>query len=152
MTKTKQRYGCLTIDMIEFLEMDEKVRLKRFTSNNISKKYERIRKNVEASFLDAQIAYGYLPKNQREKIDIVQSYNELLDYVTKNKLADKIADVPVNAVHNQLDAILGTIKNKELRKYTKRKFNEFKEFLNVLEINPPYRILSDKKLSMIPSA
>lgn len=151
MTKTKQRYGCLTTDMVDFLEMDEKDRIAKFTSANISKKYERIRKNVEASFLDAQIVYGYLPEKQREKIDIVQSYNDLLDYVTKNKLATKVADVPINTVHNQLKAILGTIKNKKLHTYTKRKFNEFREFLDILEINPPYRNLSDKKISTHPS-
>jgi len=137
MTKRKENYGCLSESMKKFLKMSEQERLKNYSKNGISKMYERIRKNVEFSFLDAQFAFGYLPKKQKEKIDLVTSYNQLLEYVTRQKLAENIADVPIRTTINQLKAIMSTLPNNPLRKYSKDEFERFIKLLKLIESKSP---------------
>lgn len=137
MTKKKERYGCLTETMINFLNMKEDERISEYGKNGTSKLYERIRKNVNHSFLDAQIAFGYLPKKQRKKIDLINSYNELLEYITKRKLAEDLPDVPIRTAIIQLKAILENFKDKDLTKFAKPEFARFISLLQLIESRSP---------------
>ena len=137
MTKKKENYGCLTESMKKFLSMPEQERVKNYSKNGISKMYERIRKNIEASFLDAQFAFGYLPKKQKEKIDLVTSYNKFIEYVTQKKLEENIADVPVRTTINQLKAIFSKLKDYPLKDYSKNEFERFIKLLRLIESKSP---------------
>jgi len=131
MAKKKERYGCLTETMIKFLNMNEEKRVATYGKNGVSKKYEKIRKNVQASFLDAQVAFGYLPKKQRKKIDLITSYNNLLEYVKRHKLAEDLPDVPIRMAINQLKATYENFSDSNLKKFAGP---EFKRFLNLLQL------------------
>jgi len=139
MTEKKENFGCLTSGMRDFMDMNEKKRLKNYGRNGVSKMYERIRKNVEFSFLDAQTAYEHLPEKQREKIDLVRLFDDMLTFITKQKLTKNLPDVPVSTTISQLNAILNNIKDKELKRYSQSKFKEFVSLLEVIESQTPIR-------------
>lgn len=117
--------------------MKEDERISNYGKNGTSKMYERIRKNIDHSFLDAQIAFGYLPEKQRKKIDLINSYNELLEYVTKHKLAKDLPDVPVRTAINQLKAISENFEDNDLKKFAKPEFARFISLLQLIESRSP---------------
>ena len=137
MTEKKDNYGCLTESMSKFLKISEKKREKTYGKNVVSKTYERIRKNIGASFLDVQFAFACLPEKQRMKIDLVTSYNNLLTFVTESKLAGNIADVPIRTAITQLVAIRNNIKNKQLKDYSDNEFDRFIKLLKLIESKSP---------------
>ena len=123
--------------MRKFLKISEKKREKTYGKNVVSKTYERIRKNIDASFLDVQFAFAWLPEKQRMKIDLVTSYNNLLMFVTESKLTENIADVPIRTAITQLVAIQNNIKNEQLKDYSNNEFSRFIKLLKLIESKSP---------------
>ena len=140
MTVKKENFGCLTVSMRKFLKMSEKKRSKEYTKNQISQTFRRVQKNVTASFDDQKLAFSYLPETHKEKIDLVQRFDDLLNYVNTNKLTTHVPDVPLGEIINQLKNTHDEIKNKKLKVYAGPKFDEFISLLEFIESrNPPQR-------------
>ncbi len=106
--KTKESLGCLTEKMKKFLKMSQKQRDKHFSKNYQSKLYERIRKNIEYSFIDVEFGFEYLPKKQKDRISLMKIQGYLLK------------------------TILDDIENQKLREYCKDKFIEFLSLLDII--------------------
>jgi hypothetical protein len=134
MTKNKERFGCLTKTMTDFLRMSEQERRKKY-GYGVNKMYERITKNVMASFTDAQVAFRYLPPKQRDKMDLITSYNSLINYVKKHELAKNLPDIELGnaktAIKSIIEGRLG--KDGNLQKLARPDFEKILYWLYYLE-------------------
>lgn len=134
MTKNKERFGCLTKTMTDFLRMSEQERRKKY-GYDVNKMYERITKNVMASFTDAQVAFRHLPPKQRDKMDLITSYNGLINYVKKNKLTENLPDIELGNAKTAIKSIMeGKLKKDEnLQKLARPDFEKILQWLYYME-------------------
>ena len=113
--------------------------------------YERIIDKVDASFIDMQTAFGYLPEKQRNKIDLINSYNRLLEYVKKRNLAREIPDKQLRNVITELEQIWEkNFNNEKLKKLAKPDFLTVLDWLRYLERKTPTHEELDPALKKSP--
>jgi len=130
--------GFLTSSLKKFLKMSENDRRKKY-GYDVNKMYERIVNRMDNSFWDMITAYDQLPKKQRNKIDLVQHYQDVIEHITRNKLTEKTPTIPLINIKNQLRAVIEQYINKDekLKKLARTHFNQTLDWLDYIDKNKP---------------
>jgi len=123
--------------MKKFLDMSEAERKKKY-GYGVAKIYERILDALKQSFVDSQIAFGKLPVKQRNKIDLITSYNQLLEYIKKKEIEIPLPDESIRFTINQLKAVMDDrLKDKKLTKLATKDFEKVLDWLRYIETSSP---------------
>jgi len=141
MTEKKERFGCLSKKLTEFLNMPEDVRRKTY-GYGVNKMYERVIKNVDYAFQDIEIAFYQLPQKYRNKIDLITNYDNLLKIVEKENLAEHLPDKIIANVKTQLDLLISDVINQEpkLRTLARKDFEKVMNWLEYLSPENPVQM------------
>ena len=94
MTKKEKKYGCLSRSLTNFLNITPEERREKY-GKNVSKYYERIRKEIKASFDDHTFAFANLPDEQAKQIDFRMYYDSMLQIVMRKKW---VKEAPLDSI------------------------------------------------------
>lgn len=138
MAKKKEKMGFLTSSMKKFLKMSENDRRKKY-GYDVNKMYERIVNRMDNSFWDMIYAYDHLPQKQRNKIDLVQHYQNVVEHITRNKLTEKTPTISLITTRNQLKAVMEQYINKDekLKKIARPLFVQALDWLDYIDQHKP---------------
>lgn len=138
MTEKKEKYGCLSKKLTEFLYLPEDVRKEKYGYGTY-KMYERVIKNVDYAFRDIEIAFYKLPQKYRNKIDLITNYDSILKLVEKEELAEHLPDKIISNMKTQIDLLISDVidQNPKLRKLARKDFEKVLDWLHYLEPENP---------------
>ena len=136
MTENDIKYGCLSKSLVNFLEMHEDDRKKKYRKGE-AKYYQRIVKSVEGSFRDIILAYSRLPSNYSRKINLQTNFNVIRDEIMLQQSAKDRASFSIGQAKQGLEYILTRLNYSEkmtnLFRDDFEKVHSWLVFLNSLE-------------------
>ena len=143
MTKTIEKYGCLSKSLKNFLLLSNDKREKVYGKNK-AKLYERIVKNVQESFVDAVLAYNRLPPEHSRKINLNLGFNMVQEVIIKQKSQKDKANFAISQARQALRVINYELTYPEyFTKVFGKDFDKVQDWLVVLDNIDPE--LKEKK-------
>lgn len=134
--KKQERYGCLSKSLEDFLYLSDEKRFEKY-GYDVNKYYQRTVRNVNNAVSDLTFAYEKLPKEQREKIDLISHADILADFIAKKRLKGNPKKI-ILSTKKQLYAIIQSyITNKPLEKLAKDDFDRVIKWLEYLTPKNP---------------
>lgn len=131
MTQKREKFGCLSKSLEDFLYMTEDERFEKHRYD-VNKYYQRIVKNVEHAISDLTFAYEKLPDEQKKKIDLLSELDIFTDYVSKQQLQGTPEKI-ILTTRKQLYAISQSyVLNKPIQKLAEEHFDKIDYWLDFL--------------------
>jgi len=135
-SKKSERYGCLSKSLEDFLYLSEEERFEKY-HYDVNKYYQRTVRNANHAVSDLTFAYEKLPKEQREKIDLISHADILADFIAKKRLQGNPKKI-IQSTKKQLYAIIQShITYKPLGKLAKEDFDRVINWLEYLTPKNP---------------
>jgi len=138
MTEKRERFGCISKSLEDFLDMTEDERFEKH-KYDVNKYYQRVIKNVNRAVWDLTFAYEKLPTEQRKKIDLLNHADDLVGYLTKTKLQGN----PKKIIRSTKKQLLSIIENyvrsspRSIRELMEQDFDRVYKWLDYLTPKNP---------------